>query len=654
VGVVYRTVRAGHDDSIVLDIIANILGSGNSSRLYRDLVAEKQIAVAVESFIWSLQQDGIFAAGAVLPPFGSDPNKVLASVEEHVDKFRTEDVSGEELAKAKNQMLRGLVTQNLKIESKARAIGNATVIVGDIESINRELENIRKVTAGDIRRVANKYLTTDRVLRGKVERNLLGMVKGKRKAEDVSITAEPEKQAPKPGRGGLVRPETYPKQAPFAESNPKKLTPKYTSRVLENGLKVMVVPNKEVPFVTARLGLLSGAWTEDNPGIASMAMKMLAKGTENYTEGQLAEELGMYAIGLAGSGQMDTSTVNMNCLTEHTDRAMRLLGEIVLRPTFDEDEFEKLRKQVKTSLAISSAEPEYIVEKEFRRRLYADHPYSRTAVGEVEDVNALVVGDLKTWWKKFVRPDMAVLIFAGDIEEEMAYELAEKTFGNWKLQEPVKVKNLPEPADLGQTHIYLVDRPGSIQSRILVGHRGIVRHDEGYFVSRLVSSYFGWGFDSRLNETVRVEKGLTYAIWGSYIANRFAGDFQVGTFSKPESTADAVVAVLEEIKRLKTEPPSEDELEHSRSYILGSFVRNRETPQQLANDLWLIESQQLGADYLERLLDGIGKARIDDCKQLLERTIQPENLIIVVVGEADELKESLEKIAPVTIVPKSK
>ena len=654
VGVVYRTVSARHEDSVVLDIMANILGGGNSSRLYRDLVAERQIAVAVESFMWSLQQDGIFAAGAVLPPFGADLNKVLESVEEHVSKFRNEDVSAAELAKAKNQMLRQLVVKNLTIESKAKALGSAEVIVGDVSRINTELEDIRKVTAGDIRRAANKYLRSDRVLRGKIERNLLGMVTGKTKQEEAPITAEPEKQAPKPGRDGVVRPESYPQHAPFAKAKPKKLTPKYTSRRLDNGLKVMVVPNKEVPFVTARLGLLTGAWAEDKPGTAAMAMKMLVKGTENYTEAQLSDELGMYAIGLGGSGQMDTSTVNMNCLTEHTDRAMKLLGEVVLKPTFPEAEFEKLRNQVKTSLAISSAEPKYVVEKEFRHRLYAGHPYSRTAVGEVEDVNALAVEDLKRWWEKFVRPDKAVLIFAGDIEEDKAYALAETTFGNWKSLPSLKVKKLPKLAELGQTHIYLVDRPGSVQSRILVGHRGIVRKDDGYFVSRLVSSYFGWGFDSRLNETVRVEKGLTYSIWGSYIANRFAGEFKIGTFSKPDSTADAVRAVLEEVERLKSEQASEDELEHSRSYILGSFVRNRETPQQVADDLWLIESQHLDSDYLERLLDGIGKARIEDCKQLVNRTIQPGNLVVVVVGEAAELKEQLEKIAPVTVVSNNK
>jgi zinc protease len=147
-----------------------------------------------------------------------------------------------------------------------------------------------------------------------------------------------------------------------------------------------------------------------------------------------------------------------------------------------------------------------------------------------------------------------------------------------------------------------------------------------------------------------VAKGLTYEVWGSYTAERFAGEFEVGTFSKTESTAEAVRAVLEEIKRLKAQGPSDDELESSRSYILGSFVRGRETPQQIASDLWLIESQGLGEDYLERLLGGIAKAKRTDCEHLVRETIEPSKLVIVIVGEAEKLKEGLEKIAPVTVV----
>ncbi len=664
VGVVFRTVPIKDKDSIALELLAEILGGGNSSRLYRELVAEKQLAVAAKAETWELEQDGLFGAGAMMPPLGSDAEQIGGIIENHIARLRESKVSERELTKAKNQMLRDLVTQNLQIENKARMLGSAAVEYGDVSYVNRWLDDIRKVTADDIVRVANKYLIPEREVRVKVERNLPEAVADKKKTEEQApITAEIEKVAPRPGRPGLERGEDFPKEPPFGKISAAKITPKYSREILDNGLKVFVVENHEVPFVTVQLGLLAGAWTEEAPGTAAMTMRMLVKGTRKHSEAQLADELETYAIGLSGNGAMDTSTVNMSCLTEHIERGMKLLGEVALEPNFPAEEFEKLRRQVLTSLAISSAEPEYAAEREFRRRLYGKHPYSRTAVGEVEDVNALIVDDLKHWWGEFVRPDAAVLIFAGDIDKKKAFALAESTFGKWRaaatpnfllLQEDSVGQKLPKLCESGRTHIYLVDRPGSIQSQIRIGQRGITRHNKMYPSSRVVSNYFGWGFDSRLNESVRVAKGLTYGIWGSFTARRFAGEFKVGTFSKTEATSQAVKAVLDEIARLKKEGPSGKELSNSQSYILGSFVRDREAPQQIADDLWLIESQGLGSDFLERLLKGVEGTKRDDCEQLVGATIKPDELVVVVVGQADALKGSLEGIAPVTVVATEK
>jgi zinc protease len=650
VGVVYRTVPLADKNSVVFDVISKILGGGNSSRLYRQLVAEKQMAVAAEAESYNLEQDGLFGAGAALPPFGSDPNAVLVLIMAQVEKLRKEPVSEKELTKAKNQLLRKIVTDNLKVEKKASLLGTAAVVMGDVSRVNQSIDEINSVTADDILRAANQYLVPEHALEVKVERNLLGAVFSKSEEDDSPITAPREDNAPAPGRAGEVRPDDYPKSAPFAPADVENVMPKYSETVLDNGMKVLVVSNHEVPFVSVNLGFLGGAWTEDKPGICSMAMQMLTKGTANYTEGQLADELETYAISLSGSGSMDTSMVKMGTLTVNLDRAMGLLGEVVLRPSFPADELEKLRKQVLTELEVSSATPEYLAEKAFRQKLYGEHPYSRTAVGEIEDVNALTADDIKGWWTQYIRPDTAVLIFAGDVDKEQALSLAEQTFGDWHVAGAQPQRKLPELVQPRQTQIYLVDRPGSIQSQIRVGQLGITRHDKNYFVSRVVSNYFGWAFNSRLNESIRVAKGLTYGVWGGYEASRFAGAFKTGTFSKTESTAEAVKAVIEEIGRLKSEPPSDRELKESKSYMLGSFVKDRETTQQVANDLWLIESQQLGADYLQRLLDGIAKTDRKDCVNLTNYTVATDKLIVVVVGQADKLREQLEQIAPVTVI----
>jgi len=513
------------------------------------------------------------------------------------------------------------------------------------------LAEIRAVRREDLQRAANKYLTDARALTVMVKQNMKGAMAGAKDDETAPITAEREEKAPAPGRKGVVRPEDFPAEAPFAELTELKPTPEYSSAQLDNGLKVMVVPNHEVPFVSVTLGLLNGAWTETRPGTASMTMQMLTKGTARHTEAELAAELERYAISLAGSAGLDTSQLNANCLGDHIDYAMELLAEVVLEPSFDEAEFEKLRKQVLTSLAVEAATPRYLADKELRKRLYGEHPYARTVTGEPADVETLHVEDLKQWWNQFVRPEKAVLIFAGDIEHAKALTLAKATLDNWNkdtAQPAIEVADIPTATD---THIYVVDQPGSMQSEIRIGQLGITRHQQpDYFISRIVGYYFGGSFNSRLNDTIRIKKGLTYGAFGGYTAQALSGDFTVSTFTKTDSAAETVKVALDEIRRLQAEVPTEKELAGSKSYFAGSFVRTRETPQQVAKDLWLIESQNLGADYLEKLLAKIAQTTEADCDNLVDETLNPDKMIIVVVGDAAKITDQLKKIAPVTVV----
>ncbi len=650
VGIVYRTVPVGHKDMTPLDLLAEILGQGTSSRLYRELVAEKQLAVGVETASWSLEQDGLFGAGAAMAPAGADANTVLDIIQKHIEMLRTEAVSERELTKARNRMLKRIVSDMLTVETKARMLGSAATEQADTSAVNRYLQEIRDATAEDLQRVANQYLSDERGLVVTVERNLKAAEPTA--DESKSQTAPLKEQAEMSSkRTGLKRPKGFPEKAPIGQLRAHKFTPKYTKRVLENGLRVIVIENHEVPFVTAQLGVLHGAWAEAKPGTASVTMQMLTKGTANYTEAELADELETYGISLSGRGGMDNCSINASCLSEYSQKTLEMMAEVVLNPTFPEDEFEKLRKQVVTSLAVSAAEPDYIADRQLRRSLYGSHPYSRTVTGEVADVNILTADDAKKWWWQFARPDEAVLIFAGSVKEAEAFALAEEVFGGWKADAEAPEISLGQISQVEAMHIYLVDVPGSVQSQIRVAQMGITRHMQPeYFISRIVSNYFGWGFNSRLNKSVRVDKGLTYGIGGSYVASRFAGKFTVSTFSKTETTAQAVQAVLDEIERLVDEPPSAMELEDSKSYMAGVFVVQGETPQQVADHLWLIESQQLGSDYLDRLLATVAETRTEDCMDLVRDTIQPGKMIIVVVGDAEKLKGELEKIAPVTVV----
>ncbi|HEX4590912.1 MAG TPA: insulinase family protein, partial [Gemmataceae bacterium] len=246
-------------------------------------------------------------------------------------------------------------------------------------------------------------------------------------------------------------------------------------------------------------------------------------------------------------------------------------------------------------------------------------------------------------------PDQAVLVFAGDISEATARKLATDAFGDWNSRGPVAEYG-PQLPDAEPTRIYLVDQPGAIQSQIRIGQRAFKRADPDYPVARVVSDYFGGAFAARLNEVIRVQKGLTYGARGGFAPWRYEGRFEISTFSKTESTVAAVAASLSEIDRLRHEPPTDKELAETKAHFAGSIALRRETPQQVATELWEADLYGLPEDHFERTLARAAAATPAECVALATRTLDPKKLVIVVVGDSSKIKEGLEKVAPVTVV----
>jgi zinc protease len=657
VGVLYRTVPLGHEDELALEMLGQILGGGESSRLWRDLVREKDLAMFALSASFSLEHDGIIAAAAVLNPFGSQPDEALAAIRAQIERIRKEGVTEDEVAKARNNMLRGEVASLLTVESKAQKLGEAALLKGDLDSVNREFKNIAGLTAADVQKAAQKYFAPEHEVEVRIEPNLLGFI-----VDQITGKSGDGKKADGPkgeekitgageGKPGLKRPETLAKLPTVAP--PLTATAKIdsTRKQLDNGLSVVVIDNDEVPFVTMWLGLDYGAYADpkDKPGTAYLTLPMLARGTKTHDYKALTEELDRHAISLSGSANMDFASVSASAVSNQADRALRLLAEAVMEPTFPADELTEYVDQTVTGLMVTERAPEYVADRELRKRLFAGHPYERLPEGLAADLRKVKRDDLAAWWKTHARPDAAVLYVAGDIEEDEAFALATKYFGGWKAEGKKPEVVVPEPAAPKKTKIYLVDRAGN-QSQIRVGHVSITRRDARYPTARVASEYFGGGFNSRLNDTIRVKKGLTYGAGGGFAPDRFAGRFTVSTFSKNATVAETVRTILQEIDRFEKEGPSEREAGDAKSYIAGSFAGARETPQDLVEDLWRLESQGLPPDYYDRYLEEIAKVAPDETVRVVGELVQAKELVIIVVGPAATLEKQLKNIAEVEVV----
>jgi zinc protease len=476
----------------------------------------------------------------------------------------------------------------------------------------------------------------------------------KDKAEDDAAGEEPggERALASGPKAAAKPPEGYPAAPPVAPPLATKIELPSKETTLANGLKLVVVENHEVPFVTASLDLKAGAFTEDPaaPGTASMACGLVTKGTAARDAEALAAELERNAIALNAGADHDSASVSVSSLTGDFDKALRLLAEVVSVPRFDEKEFTRLRDQTATGMAIEEKTPATIASRAFEKALWGSHPYGRPAAGTSEDLKKLDDEGLREWWESNVRPQTATLYVSGDIDLATAQKAAEKSLANWEVEGEALDKPLPALNAPKGTLIRLVDKPGAIQSEIRAGHEGITRKSALYPTGVVLSQVFGGAFSSRLNEVIRVQKGLTYGASGGLRSERFGGEFTVRTFTKTPTTAETVQAVIDEVARMRTEPPSDKELSDAKSYLAGSFAGTLETPQAVAGRLWTLELEGLPRDWWNGYLARIVNTTSDDVAKAANELLDPERLIIVVVGDASQVKESLEKIAPVEVV----
>ena len=431
---------------------------------------------------------------------------------------------------------------------------------------------------------------------------------------------------------------------------PATLPPAF-SQHLDNGMEVVVVSNDEIPWVSATWYLLAGA-KFDQPGkggTASVTASLLRQGTTEHDADALAELLDYHAIDLGGTAGNETTVVYCGSLDRHIDRAVKTLAEVVRKPVFAEREVRRHVAQEVNGLQVAEADGKYWAGRELQRRIYGRHYLSRPAEGTSRSLVNVTRDDLVAFHREHYMPDNSLLVFSGAIMPAQAVELAKRYFADWApgTEAACQTEPIPEP---GETRIYLVDRPWSTQSQIRVGQLGFRRTDPQYVPAQVFNQVFGGSFSSRLNSKVRVEEGLTYGAGGGYRAGKERGYLAAYTFTKNETTAEAVKAVLEVIESMQTEPPTGEELSDAQSYLTGRFGLSLETPKQVAGKVFELKFYGLPDDYYETYLQRVNSLTASDIISFARQTIDSGRLSIIVVGDAARIKDSLAEIAPVTVV----
>lgn len=406
--------------------------------------------------------------------------------------------------------------------------------------------------------------------------------------------------------------------------------------VLPNGLVLLVSEEHSLPVVTLKLLLDAGARRDPagKEGLASLTANGLLLGTARRSAEAFNEELDSMGASLDAGAGRDYATLSLQVLTRDLDHGFNLFMEALTQPTFPDKE---LRKEVQQTLgAIQAAEeqPEEVAEKAFDRALFLKSPYAHPVEGTRESLPRISAEDVRRFHRSCYRPSVAVLAVVGDVTPELVQGKLIPRLAAWQAG------TLP-PEQFTATFAEgpkreEIDRAVT-QATIVLGHQGISRDNPDYYALTVMNYILGGGgFGSRLVDEIRVKRGLAYSVASFFDARKYPGSFQVVLQTKNASAREAIALVFQEMKRMGTEPVSEDELSRAKKYLTGSFPLRLDTQGKLAGFLTVVDYFGLGLDYPERYPSLINAVTREEVTRVAKTYLHPEKAILVVVADLKE------------------
>lgn len=417
--------------------------------------------------------------------------------------------------------------------------------------------------------------------------------------------------------------------------------PPYELKTLPNGMQLVVVQHTEQPSVSLRMIVKAGAAQDptDKPGVAAMLANMLDQGTTTKSAGEVADTIESAGGDLDTGLGRDLLYVNVVIMKDALSLGLGLLADVVRNPVFSPEELERQRQQTVSGLQVAYQNPDFIANVVFDRVVYGDHPYGASGNGTPESVRSLTREDLLAFHKRYFVPNNCILALVGDITTEEAVAAAAKAFGDWPRQEVPAATEPPMPE--AARRVLVVDKPGSVQTEIRMGHLGIARKNADYTLVDLAIRILGGEGANRLQRVLRNQRGLTYGASAELESMKRGGQLVARTNTRSDTTGEALRVMADEFSRLHRERVVEEELSDAKAYITGSFPLTIETPDQIA-------TQVLNALFYERPLDELQTFRqrvngvsVDDIERVAQGYLRPDKLSVVLVGDAAAFVEQL-------------
>lgn len=441
-------------------------------------------------------------------------------------------------------------------------------------------------------------------------------------------------------------------KAPVNKEVLKVKLPRAEETTLKNGLRVVLLPAHKVPTFNMQMVVLSGGLADkpDYRGLASFAATLLREGTTKRSSKDIAEQVDALGATLTANSGLSslTSTVSTSGLVENLDQTLELFADVIRNPTFPQAEVEKYKTRTLAQLQFQRSIPQFLAAEQFQKAIYgSNHPASLVAP-PAESLKKLTTKDLADFHATYYRPNNAILAIVGDVTMKEILPKLEKNFGDWQKAD-VPATTIPQAPAQTDSRIYLIDRPGSVQTVLQLGTLGIERTSPDYFAVLLADRVLGGGPSARLFLNLREDKGYTYGAYSNFGGSKFRGTWVSSSEVRTDVTEGAMKEFMYELNRMRTDLVSAEELDNAKRAIIGSFALSLEQPAFLLQNIITQKLYNLPADYWDTYPQKVSAITAQDVQRAAQKYIDLGHLQVVAVGDAAKAREILGKYGKVEL-----
>ena len=415
---------------------------------------------------------------------------------------------------------------------------------------------------------------------------------------------------------------------------------------LDNKLKVYHVKKTTLPIVQLNFIIPSGSIydLQNQNGIAKLTSMLLDEGAGNLSGLEISDKLETLGSILNISCNKEFTTLSLLTLKENLIKSLEVISLIIKSPNFNQDDFERELQRLKNQIIQLSDDPSYMASSQFIKTIYNNTSFEFPTNGSLESIDKIKVENIENFYSERFSPNSSYVVAVGNIEENELKELLATFLGDWQIKE--SAVNLSNEVKKTSKQIIFIDRPNSAQSELRVGHFSKGRNSDDFYSRTILNSILGGQFSSRINLNLREDKGFTYGVNSNYSYNSLGSTFSISTSIKSENTLDAVKEVLFELENVKS-TITEEEISFSKSYLVRRYPSLFETYSQVASNVSLLPIFDLQEDYFQNYITNIKMVNLAEVSKAANENILMDEIVIVVLGNKNIIKDKLDKFAEV-------